>query len=90
MTAVKTNFPLETVDFAPQDFVEMDEYEDEEESLSAQEEFMRLGRDIDAWRKSQGFTEEDELTEEEIVAICKEARAERYAEQQKQKNAAYR
>ena len=41
-------------------------------------------------RKRAGLLEEPELTMEEIVAIVKEARAERYAEEQKQKNAACR
>jgi|GEM_PF-1920505 len=78
------------VDLASQNLIEIDETEVEEEALSAQEEFRRLGVKIDAWRKSQGFTEEDELTMEEIVAICKEARAERYAKKQEQKNTACR
>jgi len=78
------------VDLASQNLIEIEEAEVEEEALSAQEEFRLLGSDIDAWRKSQGFTEEDELTEEEVVAICKEARAELYAEKQKQKKSACR
>ena len=84
MTAIKT-MSIERDDLASQNLIEIDEAEAEKESLSAQEEFRRLGRDIDAWRKSQGLPEEDELTEEEVVAICKEARAELYAEEQKQK-----
>ena len=67
---------------APQTLVEV------EKPLSPLEKFERLGRMIDERRKREGLTEEDEPTEEEIVAICKEARAERYAEEQKQKNAA--
>ena len=90
MTAVRTNFPLETVNLVPQDFVDIDESESEEEELTPRERFRRLGREIDAWRQSQGFTEEYELTEEEVVAICKEARAELYAEKQRQKNSACR
>ena len=90
MTAVRPNFPLETVNLVPQDFVDIDESENEEEGLSAQEEFLRLGRDIDAWRKSQGLPEEDPMTMEEIVALVKEVRAERYARQQEQKNTTYR
>ena len=37
----------------------------------------------------EGQTIYPPLTMKEIVAICKEARAERYAEEQKQKNAAH-
>ena len=37
----------------------------------------------------EGQTGYPPLTMKEIVAICKEARAERYAEEQKQKNAAH-
>jgi len=63
---------------APQNFVEI------EEPLTPLEKFRRLGREIVEWRNSQGLSEEDELTMEEIVAIVKEARAERYEEEQKQ------
>jgi len=69
---------------APQNFVEA------VKTLSPLEKFERLGREIDERRKREGLTEDDEITEEEIVAICKEARAERYAEEQKQKNATCR
>ena len=44
------------------------------ELLTPMEKFQRLGREIAEWRESQGFTEEDELTMDEIVAIIKEAR----------------
>ena len=69
---------------APQNLVEA------VKTLSPLEKFERLGREIDERRKQEGLTEDDEITEEEIVAICKEARAERYAEEQKQKNATCR
>jgi len=69
---------------APQNVVEAEE---EETNI---EWFERLGRDIVEWRKSQGLPEESDITMEEVVAIVKEARAERYAEEQKQKNAANR
>ena len=61
-----------------------------EEPLTPLEKWRRLRREIVEWRESQGFTEEDELTMDEIVAIIKEARAERYAEEQEQKNTAHR
>ncbi|MCL2004869.1 MAG: hypothetical protein FWG73_01780 [Planctomycetaceae bacterium] len=76
------------VDLASQNLIEIDEPEVDEEAISALDEFSLIGRDMDAWRKSQGFTEKDEPTMEEIVAICKEARAELYAD--KQKNTACR
>jgi len=69
---------------APQNVVEVEEEE------SHIEWFKRLGRDIVEWRKRQGLPEESDITMEEVVAIVKEARAERYAEEQKQKNAANR
>jgi hypothetical protein len=69
---------------APQSFVE------EEKPLTPLEKFVRLGREITERRKREGLPEEDEITMEEIVAIVKEARAERYAEEQEKKNAAHR
>ena len=66
----------------PQSVVEV------EKPLTPLEEYRLLGLEIQEWREQQGLTEEDELTMEEIVAICKEARAEIYAEEQKRKNAA--
>jgi protein-tyrosine-phosphatase len=67
---------------APQKVVEV------EEPLTARERFRRLGIRQAEWRKSQGLPEEDPMTMDEIVALCKEARAEMYAEEQEQKNAA--
>ena len=65
---------------APQNVIEAEE---EESNI---EWFERLGRDIAERRKRQGLPEESNITMEEVVAIVKEARAERYAEEQKQKN----
>jgi len=66
----------------------------EEEPETAQDRYMRWCRECDERREQRiragELNEEDEITMEEIVAICKEARAERYAEEQKQKNAACR
>jgi len=41
-------------------------------------------------QRQGGVPEEDIITMAEVVAICKEARAERYAEEQEQKKAACR
>ena len=71
----------------PQNVVEADEPE------TALEWYRRWCRECDEryeQRKRAGLIEEPELTMEEIVAICKEARAERYAEEQEQKKAACR
>ena len=65
---------------APQSTVEV------EESLTPRGRFRLLGRRIAERRRLAGLPEETDLTMDEIVAICKEARAERYAEEQKQKN----
>jgi hypothetical protein len=78
------------VDLASQNLIEIDEPLPFQKNLTPREEFRLITRNIAEWRKSQGFTEEDEPTEEEIVAICKEARAEMYAEEQEQKMAASR
>ena len=73
---------------APQNLVE------EEEPETLQEWYRRWCRECDERREQRimagELNEEDLPTEEEIVAICREARAERYAEEQKQKNAACR
>ena len=60
------------VDLASRNLIEIDE------PLSAQEEWMRLGQGMAERRKQAGLPEEDPMTMEEIVAIIKEARAERY------------
>jgi len=72
---------------APQNTVEAEETE------TALDRYRRWCRECDEryeQRKRAGLIEEPELTMEEIVAICKEARAERYAEEQEQKKAACR
>ena len=51
--------------------------------------FRRWSCDMAERRRRAGLPEDDPMTMEEIVAICKEARAERYAEEQEQKNACY-
>ena len=35
------------------------------------------------WQRQEGFLDEEPLSMEEIVAICKEARAEMYEDEQK-------
>ena len=72
------------VDLATRKLIEIDE------PLSAQEEWMRLGQGMAERRRQAGLPEEDPMTMEEIVAICKEARAEIYAEEQERKSAAHR
>ena len=61
-----------------------------EEPETAQEWYRRWCREVDEWQKQQGLCEEDMPTMEEIVAIVKKVRAEMYAEEQEQKNAACR
>ena len=75
------------VELASRNLIEIDEPE-RDAPLSAQEEYIRLGIGMAERRKQAGLPEEDPMTMEEIVAIIKEARAERYEERQKQKNAA--
>jgi len=60
------------------------------EPETALEWFRRWGRECDENRRKAGLPYEDPMTMEEIVAIVKEARAERYAEEQEQKNTACR
>ena len=67
----------------PQNVVESDKPE------TALDRYRRWRYEADERQKREGPFEEP-LTEEEIVAICKEARAERYAREQEQKNAACR
>jgi tRNA G26 N,N-dimethylase Trm1 len=65
-------------DHAPQNRTESDEQE------TPLEWFRRWCCECDERRKREGPLYEDPpLSMEEIVAICKEARAERYAEKQK-------
>ena len=104
MTAVKTlqirivNPRAERLidELASLDLIEIDEDEEtdeDEEPETALEWYRRWCRDCDEryeQRKRAGLIEEPEPTMEEIVALCKEARAERYAEEQEQKKAAGR
>ena len=52
--------------------------------------FREWCRECNENRRKAGLPYEDPMTMEEIVAIVKEARAERYAEEQEQKKAACR
>ena len=65
-----------TRDFAPQGQIETDKE-------TPQEWYKSWCCRMDEWQKRQGFFEEEPLSMEEVVAICKEVRAERYAEKQK-------
>ena len=69
-------------EFTPQSFTEIEEPE------SNLEWFRRWCRECNENRRKAGLPYEDPMTMEEIVAIVKEARAERYAEEQAQKNTA--
>ena len=85
MTAIKTmnirivdpNAERLIVDLASRNLIEI------EEPLSAQEEWMRLGQGMAERRRQAGLPEEDPMTMDEVVAIIKESRAERYAKKQK-------
>ena len=77
------------VDLALQNLIEIDEPK-VDEPLSAQEEYIRLGIGMAERRKQAGLPEEDPMAMEEVVAICKEARAERCAKKQEQKDTACR
>ena len=74
-------------DLASQNLIEIDEPEisDEETPL---EQYERWCREVDEREKREGTYDVEPPTMEEIVAICKEVRAERYAK--KQEAAAYR
>jgi hypothetical protein len=60
--------------------------EADEPKESNLEWYRRWCREVNENRKKAGLPEDDPITMEEIVAICKEARAERYAEKQKNAN----
>jgi hypothetical protein len=60
--------------------------EADEPKESNLEWYRRWCREVNEWRRQEGLPEEDPISEEEIVAMCKEARAERYAEEQKNAN----
>jgi hypothetical protein len=64
-------------DLASQNYIEIDE---PEETLG--EWYDRWCYECDERRKLKGLPDEPEIAMEEIVAICKEARAERYARKQ--------
>jgi hypothetical protein len=97
MTAVKTmqiriiNPQAERViaDLASKEFIELDEPEE-----TPLEWYRRWCRESEERQMKEGpFVDEPELTTEEIVALCKEARRERYARKQeaeKQKNSTCR
>jgi len=76
MTAVKT-FHIEPAEFVTQNFGELNE------PLSPKEEYRRWRLAAAERQEREGLAHEPPLTMEEIVAIVKEVRAERYAEKQK-------
>jgi len=76
MTAVKT-FPLETADIVSHCLVESGRTE------SPKEQYRRWRLEAAERQEREGLADEQPLTMEEIVAIIKEVRAERYAEKQK-------
>ena len=83
------------VDLASRNLIEIDEPEvkkslSAQKTLTPQERFRRAGVAMAKRRKQAGLPEEDPMTMEEVVAICKEVRAERYAKKQEQKEAACR
>jgi hypothetical protein len=103
MTAVKTiqiriiNPKAECLidDLASLDLIEIDESTETDELEEAEETprewFSRWSREAIERQEREGPPFEDPpLSMKEIVAICKEARAEMYAEEQEQKMAACR
>jgi hypothetical protein len=72
-------------DLASQNMIEIDEPETTCEE-TPREWFRRWSREVTEWQRQEGLLDEEPLSMEEIVAICKEARAERY--ERNQKNAA--
>ena len=72
-------------DLASQNLIEIDEPESVGEE-TPREWFRRWSREVTEWQRQEGLLDEEPLSMEEIVAICKEARAERY--ERNQKNAA--
>ena len=61
-----------------------------EETETAQQWYRCWCRECTEGRRQAGLPDDDPITMEEIVAIVKEVRAERYAEEQEQKKAACR
>jgi hypothetical protein len=99
MTAVKTlQKPITTPnkeysldDFVSQNFIPPNLIEDEEPETRL-EWFDRWCRESDE-RRARGEAppyDDPPLSMEEIVAMCKEVRAEMYAEEQERKNASHR
>ena len=90
MTAVKT---FQNTIVAPQTEYLIADFESQgrvetEEPESNLEWYRRWCRECTENRRKAGLPDEDPMTMEEIVAVVKEARKERYAEEQAQKNAA--
>jgi hypothetical protein len=87
MTAVKTmqirivepQAERMIADLASQNLIEIDEPEE-----TPQEWYRRWCREVDERQKRDGWFDEEPLSMEEIVAICKEVRAERYERKQKE------
>jgi hypothetical protein len=74
-------------DLASRDYIEVDKPEEiDGTGETPLEWYDRWGRECAERRKLNGLPEESDITMEEIVAIVKEARAERYAREQTQKN----
>jgi hypothetical protein len=67
---------------APQSKIEIDEPE------KSQGWFRRWRLEVDERERREGTFDMEQPTMEEIVAVCKEVRAEMYAEEQERKNAA--
>ena len=69
-------------DLASQNLIEIDEPEIASEE-TPREWYRRWCRESNERRKQAGLPDESPITMEEIVAICKEVRAEMYEEKQK-------
>jgi len=67
-----------TDDFTPKGWVEPEEPE------TPLDRYDRWSREATERHRQSGLPDESPLTMEEIVAICNEVRAERYAKQQKE------
>ena len=61
-------------DLASQNMIEIDEPETACEE-TPREWFRRWSREVTEWQRREGWLDEEPLSMEEIVAICKEARA---------------
>ena len=92
MTAVKT---FQNTITAPQTEYLIADFESQgrvetEEPESNLEWYRRWCRECNENRRKAGLPYEDPMTMEEIVAVVKEVRAERYARKQEQKNSTCR